>query len=215
MDMWPDALHQIFTAAATLIRRHWRGLLSIRERLRFSEEAFHLLLAGLVGVVGGITNLVFSLCIDLVQALSLGHSGNLIEIAHNLAPWQRLIIPGLGGIVGGLVLYWGLRLVGPQGSNNILEAVVAGDGRLRMRSALVKATSSLVSIGTGASIGREGSITQLAATLVSKAGQLADWQPYRLRLLVACGAASGMAGGLQRSRGGRVLPRRLPSAILR
>ena len=61
-----------------------------------------------------------------------------------------------------------------------------------MRSALVKAISSLLSIGTGASIGREGMITQLTATRPQR-GQLAGWQPYRLRLLVACGAASGIA----------------------
>ena len=50
-----------------------------------------------------------------------------------------------------------------------------------------------ISISTGASIGREGGITQLSATAASKWGQLARWQPYRLRLLVACGAAAGMA----------------------
>jgi CIC family chloride channel protein len=44
-----------------------------------------------------------------------------------------------------------------------------------------------------ASIGREGGITQLSATAASKWGQLARWQPYRLRLLVACGAAAGMS----------------------
>jgi CIC family chloride channel protein len=125
--------------------------------------------------------------------LTLGSSEDLAGQAQSLGPIQRMIVPAAGGLAAGLVLFWGLRLAGPQGSNNILEVVVAGDGRLRMRSALVKALSSLVSIGTGASIGREGSITQLTATLASKAGQLARWQPYRLRLLVACGAASGIA----------------------
>ena len=71
--------------------------------------------------------------------------------------------------------------------------VVSGDGRLPFRSALVRGLSSLVSIGTGSSIGREGAITQLTAMLASKFGQLAKWHPYRLRLLVACGAASGLA----------------------
>jgi CIC family chloride channel protein len=190
---WPKALQRVVAAAGAFLRQHWQRLLRIRERLRFSEETFHLILAGIVGVVGGITNLFFYLCIDLVQTFGLRRSGDLVEVAYSLAGWQRLVIPAIGGVAAGLVLYWGLRLVGPQGSNNILEVIVAGDGRLRMRSALVKAASSLLSIGTGASIGREGSITQLTATLVSKGGQLANWQPYRLRLLVACGAASGLA----------------------
>src|SRR5580658_1996907 len=97
------------------------------------------------------------------------------------------------GLLGG-VLHWGLRLIGQQGSTNLLEVVVAGDGRLPFRSGIVRAISSLVSIGTGASIGREGGITQLSATAASKWGQLAKWPPYRLRLLVACGAAAGIAG---------------------
>jgi CIC family chloride channel protein len=99
----------------------------------------------------------------------------------------------LGGLAAGLVLHWGLRLVGPQGSTNLLEVVVAGDGRLPFRTEFVKTVSAIISIATGASIGREGGITQLAATLSSKLGQFAKWPPYRLRLLVGCGAASGIA----------------------
>ena len=91
------------------------------------------------------------------------------------------------------MLYWGLRLVGKQGSSNILEVVSASDGRLPMRTSIVNAVSSLLSIGCGASIGREGAITQLSAMFASKWGQLAHWQPYRLRLLTACGAAAGIS----------------------
>jgi chloride channel protein, CIC family len=193
VDIWPKPLQQVILTARDFLQRHWQKLLRIRERLRFSEETFHLLLAGMVGVIGGVTNLVFYLAIDWVKILSLRHSGDIVEIAYQLSPWERLLVPTIGGLCAGFVLYWGLRLAGPQGSNNLVEAVVAGDGRLRMRSALVKAISSLLSIGTGASIGREGSITQLTATLASKGGQLVKWQPYRLRLLVACGAASGLS----------------------
>ena len=59
----------------------------------------------------------------------------------------------------------------------------------------MNALSSLVSISTGASIGREGLIMQVAAALSSKMGRFAQWPPYRLRLLVACGAAAGLAAG--------------------
>src|SRR5262245_48671527 len=116
-----------------------------------------------------------------------------MEVAEMLEWWQRLATPAVGGLLAGVVLYWGLRLVGPQRSSNLLEVVVAGDGRLPFRSALVKFVSSMITIGTGGSIGREGSITQLTATLASKWGQWAKWHPYRLRLLVGCGAASGIS----------------------
>jgi chloride channel protein, CIC family len=194
---WSKTVHEVVLASQGFVREHWQRLLRIREKLRFSEETFHLILAGLVGLVGGLTNLAFYFSSRALIAVSFGRAGDLAEVATALPAWQRVLIPALGGLTAGAVLYWGLRLVRGQGSQNLLEVVVAGDGRLRMRSALFKAVSSVVSISTGASIGREGPITQLTATLASKGGQLANWQPYRLRLLVACGAASGLAAAYQ------------------
>ena len=49
------------------LRRHWQRLLRIREKLRFSEEAFHLLLAGCVGVLGGLVNLLFYYATESVK----------------------------------------------------------------------------------------------------------------------------------------------------
>jgi chloride channel protein, CIC family len=121
------------------------------------------------------------------------HPGEPSEISGMMAGWQRVVTPTLGGLCAGLMLYWGLRLVRTQRSTNILEVVVAGDGRLPGRSGVIKFLSSLITIGSGGSIGREGGITQMSATIASKWGQLAKWHPYRLRLLVGCGAASGIA----------------------
>jgi CIC family chloride channel protein len=174
-------------------RRHWQRALRIREKILFSEEAFHLVLAGGVGVIGGLVNLFFFYATESVKELFTRHPGDPVEIAEMMANWQRILVPSLGGLCAGLVLYFGLRLVGPQRSSNLLEVVVAGDGRLPLRSALVKFCSSLLTIGSGGSIGREGGIVQLSATFASKWGQWAKWQPYRLRLLVGCGAASGIA----------------------
>ena len=179
-------LHQFF-------RRNWQRALAIRQRIRFSEDAFHLILAGGVGVIGGLVNLTFHYLNESIRLFFTRQPGDPVDVAHLLPYWQRLLSPTLGGLIAGIVLYWGLRLAGPQRSSNILEVIVAGDGRLPFRSAVIKAISSLITISSGGSIGREGSITQLSATLASKWGQLANWHPYRLRLLVGCGAASGLA----------------------
>jgi len=175
------------TRARDYLHRHWRRALRWREKLVLNEEAFHLVLAGLVGVIGGLVNLFFYYAVHLIQP------GDPVEVAGRLNDWERVLVPTLGGLAAGLILHWGLRFVGPQGSTNLLEVVVAGDGRLPFRTELVKTISAIISIATGASIGREGGITQLAATLSSKLGQIAKWPPYRLRLLVGCGAASGIA----------------------
>jgi CIC family chloride channel protein len=179
--------------ARETLRRRIKLALRWREKFGLNEEAFHLVLAGVVGVIGGLVNVFFFYAAQLIQRLFLPQVGDPVEIAEMLPPWGRVLLLAGGGLVAGLILHWGLRFVGPQGSSNLLEVVFAGDGRLPFRTELVKTGSALVSIATGASIGREGGITQLAATLASKLGQLAHWPPYRLRLLVGCGAASGIA----------------------
>jgi CIC family chloride channel protein len=184
---------EVFGLLREYLRRHWQRSLKVREKVRFSEGAFHLLLAGGVGVIGGLVNLLFYHATESAQGLFLRHPGRPEEAGELMQGWQRVVTPTLGGLCAGLVLYWGLRLAGPQRSSNLLEVVVAGDGRLPFRNGIVKFLSSLITIGSGGSIGREGGITQLSATLASKWGQLAKWHPYRLRLLVGCGAASGIA----------------------
>jgi CIC family chloride channel protein len=195
---WYTAVVQLLTnkrvaAIHAFLHRHWQRLLRIRGRVRFSEEAFHLMLAGGVGVIGGVVNLFFYYATESVKLLFLGRPGDIAEVAEMMSKVDRLVIPTAGGLCAGIILYWGRRLLGRQGSSNLLEAVVAGDGRLPFRDGLVKFASALMTIGTGGSIGREGGIVHLSATLASKCGQVAKWPPYRLRLLVGCGAASGIA----------------------
>jgi chloride channel protein, CIC family len=184
----------LVVAAHAFFRRHWHQALQLREHFILREETLHLAIAGVVGVIGGLVNLVFFHGIEAAKLFFLRRPGDPAEVAEMMSSaWERVLVPTVGGLAAGMVLHLGLRFVGRQGSTNILEVVVAGDGRLPLRSGLVKAISSLVSIGTGASIGREGGITQMAATLASKLGQIAHWPPYRLRLLVGCGAASGIS----------------------
>lgn len=192
--LWARTWDRADAALRRWFRRDWRRALRWREQMRFSDETGNLVLAIGVGIIGGLVNLLFDVSYDAVKEFAfLGQSGDLVEIAASLKWWARLLAPALGGLAAGMVLFWGLRLAGKQGTSNLLEAVVAGDGRLPFRTSLVKTLASLLSIGTGASIGREGVIVQLSAALSSKCGQLAQWPPYRLRLLVGCGAAAGIA----------------------
>lgn len=192
-----------FPRLRAFLRLRWRRALRWRWQYRPSEEALHLLLAGGVGLIGGLVNVVFFYAIHGSAWLFLDTARDPAEVAELATALPRLLVPTAGGMLAGLVLHWGLKLTpGPQRSANLVEAVVAGDGRLPFRTGLVKTLSSLVSIGSGASIGREGGITQLAATLASKWGQLSGWEPYRLRLLVGCGAAAGMAAAYNAPVGG-------------
>jgi CIC family chloride channel protein len=179
--------------ARAFFRRHWQRALHWRGKIVFKEEALHLALAGIVGVIGGLVNVFFFYAGEMVQRIFLSQPGDPVQAAEMFTASQRLLVPTLGGLAAGLILHFGFRWVGPQGSSDLLEVVVAGDGRLPFRTESVKTASALVSIATGASIGREGGIVQLSATLASKLGQIFKWPPYRLRLLVGCGAAAGIA----------------------
>ena len=163
------------------------------NRIMANEEAFHLVLAAIIGVIGGLVNLVFLKLVALIQWIVFQKSGDSAVLAQDLGAFLRILVPTVGGILAGMVLLLRSHLSGIQKPTNVLEVVAVGDGRIGMRSTLVSAWSSLLSIGTGASIGREGAITHLTASFASKWGQFHQWQPYRLRLMVACGAAAGLA----------------------
>ena len=163
------------------------------NRMMANEEVFHLVLAAIIGVIGGFVNRAFLELVALIQWIVFQKSGDSAVLAQDLSAFLRILVPTLGGILAGMVLLLRSHLSGIQKPTNVLEVVAVGDGRIGMRSTLVNAWSSLLSIGTGASIGREGAITQLTATFASKWGQFHQWQPYRLRLMVACGAAAGLA----------------------
>src|SRR5213075_3266687 len=156
-----------------VFRRHWRRALIVRDWLRLNEESLNLVLAGIVGILAGLAQWVYYLCNKVLQLLLMGQTGDLLAAAKRLDPWQRILVPTAGGLAAGLVLYWGNRLLRSPGLTNLLEVVVAGSGRLSLRTGVINALSSVLSISTGASIGREGLIVQISSAVASKIGQLA------------------------------------------
>ena len=74
-----------------------------------------------------------------------------------------------------------------------MAAVALRGGVIRARIVAVKALASAVSIGSGGSVGREGPIVQIASALGSSIGQLLRVPASQLRVIVACGAAAGVA----------------------
>ena len=116
--------------------------------------------------------------------------------------WQRLVTPAAGGALAGLTLLLGARLNRRKSSTDYMEAIVLGTGKISSRSSFVKCASALFTIASGGSIGREGPLVQLAAVLASLTGRWAKMTTARLRLLVACGAAGGIASAYNAPIGG-------------
>jgi CIC family chloride channel protein len=159
-----------------------------------NEVQSNLLWAGLVGVLGGCSAAAFRDAIQGMLWLFTGHTGGLVATALVLPWWHRLVVPPIGGLLAGLVLHFAARFAKGQPSTDYMEAVALGHGTIHLRPSLAKSASSLLTIASGGSIGREGAMVQLAATLASSVGRhFGKLSTPRLRLLVACGAASGIA----------------------
>jgi CIC family chloride channel protein len=162
-----------------------------RLRLLGSSHAM-LLWAAVVGVTGALATIAFRESVDLLQWLITGSHATLVETARALSPPMRVLVPGIGGIVAGLLLAWSRRIDVGNRPSDYMEAIAIGDGRIPLRQSLLRSLSSLATIATGGSIGREGSMIQLAALSASLAGRGMRFDAARLRLLVACGAAAGI-----------------------
>jgi len=149
--------------------------------------------AVIVGVCGAFSSVAFREALTHLQIILLHYNGPLDGAATDLPWWGRLLMPTAGGLVAGSILLFGQKWSTAGQSPDFMEAVVLGNGVIRMRATVVKSLSSLVTISSGGSIGREGPMVQLASMLGSFLGRLANFSPARLRLLVACGAAAGIA----------------------
>lgn len=146
----------------------------------------------MAGMLGMLATELFRLALQGFSQVVLGKSGSLVAIARSLPWWARIMVPTVGGLLAGLLLVWARRMAVQKATSDYMEAIVLGDGRIPVGQTLVRSASSLLSIASGGSIGREGSMVQLAALSSSLLGQALRFPVERLRVLVACGAAAGL-----------------------
>ncbi len=161
-----------------------------RESTRF------FVLTALSGVVAAGLAIAFRRALDGAQVLFFGPDGSLLEAAARLPWWKRLLIPTAGGAAAGFLALAVERFTGRSsagGMAGIMEAVSIRHGLVRLPAALARATVSLMTIASGGSVGREGPIVQLGAAAASSLGRAVHLAEPRLRVLVGCGAAAGIA----------------------
>lgn len=169
---------------------------SVRERLAgyswLSDLPAMLCWAVLVGACGALATIAFHEGMRLVQYLATGRSGSIVGVTRELPWYGRLLFPLLGGVAAGALLWASKQLKGSANSD-YMEAVAIGDGRLSLRQGMLRSLSSLCTVASGGSIGREGAMVHMAALSASAIGRFTRFSTARLRLLVACGAAAGVA----------------------
>lgn len=160
-----------------------------RRVFRTSEAAF-ILLATLVGLAAGISTNAQQFVAHSIQHLLYGVSANRLsalgEIHH---PWRLIALP-----IGGLVLIGLTRLLRlrSRAPIDVVEANAMHGGRIPFRDNLVIAAQTIVSNGSGASVGLEATYAQMGGGIASLLGQWFQLRRNDLRTLVGAGAGSAV-----------------------
>ncbi|HET7589669.1 MAG TPA: chloride channel protein [Solirubrobacterales bacterium] len=156
-------------------------------------------LALLVGVGAGVGAIGFRYLIEGFTEIFSGHS-DPSALGHFtnprvpfLGPFVVVAAPVVGGLLYGPLVYRFAAEARGHGVPEVMLAVHSSDGRIRSRVPVVKALASALCIGSGGSVGREGPIVQIGSAIGSGLGQLRGVGGQEMRLLVACGAAGGIA----------------------
>jgi len=156
--------------------------------------------AVVVGAGAGFAAVAFRTMITVATRFFSGSADYSAVTGHPAHPW----LPWLGGffvvlapVVGGLIYGPLLQRFAPEarghGVPEVMYAVSQHGGRIKGRVAVVKAVASAICIGSGGSVGREGPIVQIGSALGSWLAKVFRMPESSVRILVACGAAGGIA----------------------
>jgi len=152
------------------------------------------LIAAVVGALAAYAALAFRLTTDGISLLLFGASEAQMPLAAAaLAWWHLLAITTLGGLALGLMCRFLLPGPLPQGVADVMEASALRNARMPWRQGLAAAWLNICSIGIGGSVGREGPIVHLGASLAAHVAERLKLGPSLARTLLGCGVAGGIA----------------------
>ncbi len=183
-------------------------------RSRVRSQARLLGAAVLVGVVAGVGAVVFQLACQYAVYLALNSGAGYFPLEPSgehapawilhppswmpqprdeFTPWLLLLIPAVGGILSGVIVF----SLAPEAEGHGTDAVIAAyhdrKGRIRYRVPIVKTVASAITIGSGGSGGREGPIAQIGAGFGFFLANVLKFKAADRRILMAAGMGAGIA----------------------
>jgi CIC family chloride channel protein len=129
-----------------------------------------------------------------VQSLFYGTSDEALH--HHLADlpvWQLVLGPAAGGLIIGIFIYKFLPGKRPHGVADVIDAASFHDARMSTRCGIKSAFASMVSLGSGASLGREGPVVHMGASFGAWLARILHLRRSAARTLLGCGVASAVA----------------------
>src|SRR5437867_7716031 len=167
-------------------------LIAYLRKIRPGEKRF-LALVPLTGLATGLAAVGVVRLMALVQKLFWGGGRDLLQWAQAATPLHRVLALFAGGIVVGLIALLSGKSVRGHGTSGIIEAVTKYRGYISMNRTLKMVGSTVVTVGSGGSLGREGVLMRVGAALGSLMGRRSFTTGNRLNILVGCGTAAGIA----------------------
>ena len=104
-----------------------------------------------------------------------------------------IVIPAFGGLIAGIMIKYGSTKIIGHGIPEAIESVLLSKSKIEPKVGVLKALSAAFTIGSGQPFGAEGPIIQTGGAFGSFIGQLISVTGSERRILLACGAAAGMA----------------------
>src|SRR5277367_2148055 len=159
-----------------------------------AHETSLVLLALLIGAIGGLVVAAMSAAVDILHMALFGlRAGDRLSSQASIEPWRALLVPSLGGLLLGLAFLW-LARWRPAREIDPIEANALHGGRMSFRGSVIVASQTVWSSGVGASVGLEAGYTQLASGLAASLGRGFHLRRADQRIMVGCGAAAAIAG---------------------
>ena len=172
------------------------------------RQPFLWALSLLVGIAVSCAAIAFRELIGVVQLLWLSDNSERIITAARNVPWYYIMLAPIGG---GLIVGIMLEKLMPQRRTlsvaDVIEARALTGQKLGTRDGLLSAVITVISLGSGASAGREGPVIHLGATLANGAARRSGLPDWSSRTLLGAGVAAAISASFKRAdRRGPVRP---------
>jgi chloride channel protein, CIC family len=159
-----------------------------------AHETSLVVLAALVGTIGGLVVVAMSVAVAGLHALLFNISiRERLSSQISIEPLRALLVPSLGGLLLGVAFLLLLRWR-PAREIDPIEANALHGGRMSFRGSVIVALQTVWSSGVGASVGLEAGYTQLASGLAASLGRGFHLRRADQRIMVGCGAAAAISG---------------------
>ena len=187
--------------------RSWWPEFLIFGQKRIQGQVRILGLSVVVGIVAGLAAVVFYVATEAAAYYALDglagyrpepHPGGEIKFSwmppteHTFKPWLLVVIPTVGGLLAGLVIYTFAPEAEGHGTDSAIASYHQHQGYMRPIVPVVKIIASALTIGSGGSGGREGPIAQIGAGFGSALAGMLRLRPAERRILLAAGMGAGI-----------------------